>query len=108
MIKLEANIKTSTDAKNAAEKKRLLANERLKELETKLSDTEVEAEEVKRKLSVLETGRSEAVSKYKEVQERMAAADMKYLEAEREGGELKKLWDEQRQEYEFVISNKSR
>ena len=108
MIKLEANIKTSTDAKNAAEKKRLLANERLKELETKLSDTEVEAEEVKRKLSVLETGRSEAVSKYKEVQERMAEADMKYLEAEREGGELKKLWDEQRQEYEFVISNKSR
>ena len=108
MIKLEANIKTSTDAKNAAEKKRLLANERLKELETKLSDTEVEAEEVKRKLAVLETGRSEAVSKYKEVQERMAEADMKYLEAEREGGELKKLWDEQRQEYEFVISNKSR
>merc|ERR1712013_169446 len=41
-------------------------------------------------------------------QERKSEADMKYLEAEREVGEIKKTLEEHREKYEYAVSNKTR
>ena len=49
----------------------------------------VENEETKLKLGEVELDCGEAVAKYKDLQERKSEADMKYLEAEREVGEVR-------------------
>ena len=81
---------------------------RVKELETQVKAAVVENEESKLKLGELELDCGEAVSKYKDLQERKSEADMKYLEAEREVGEIKKTLEEHREKYEYAVSNKTR
>ena len=69
-MKAKAAKKDQADLKAAAEAKTL-------------------AEETKLKLGEVELDCGEAVAKYKDLQEPKSKADMKYLEAEREVGEVR-------------------
>ena len=61
----------------------------MKDLKIQVAAVVVENEETKLKLGEVELDCGEAVTKYKDLQEPKSEADMKYLEAEREVGEVR-------------------
>ena len=80
----------------------------MRELEAKVAAAIVESEETLVKLGEVELDCGEAVAQYKDLQERKSEADMKYLEAEREVGEVRMACEEHREKFEHAVSNKTR
>jgi len=104
----ETDLMAAKEAKATAEKQLKASELRVKELETQVAAVTVESEETKLKLGEVELDCGEAVAKYKDLQERKSEADMKYLEAEREVGEVRKACEEHREKFEHAVSNKTR
>ena len=82
-------MKAAAEAKALAEKQLKASKLRVKDLKTQVAAVVVENEETKLKLGEVELDCGEAVAKYKDLQEPKSEADMKYLEAEREVGEVR-------------------
>ena len=94
---MSAPIKPKTTAALETEKQKLKEDKVMKAKAAKKDQADLKAaaeaktlaEETKLKLGEVELDCGEAVTKYKDLQEPKSEADMKYLEAEREVGEVR-------------------
>ena len=94
---MSAPIKPKTTAAVETEKQKLKEDKVMKAKAAKKDQADLKAaaeaktlaEETKLKLGEVELDCGEAVAKYKDLQEPKSKADMKYLEAEREVGEVR-------------------
>ena len=106
--KMEIKINSTDQAIALLEKKKNEAELNGQNAEAEKMKMEEEMMATKEKMSKMEFDCSEALTKFRDLQERVTEADRRYLESEREGGELRKNCEEHLEQYEHAISNKTR
>ena len=106
--KMEIKIKSTDQAIALLEKKKSEAELNGQNAEAEKMRMEEEMLATREKMNKMEFDCSEALTKFRDLQERVTEADRRYLESEREAGELRNNCEEHLEQYEHAISNKTR